>query len=261
MERPKFKWCRETIEQIRFKPDRDRVWNELMAHIEDRVEDMKTRGYTEEEAEARAVTAMGDPVAVGKQLDAVHKPWLGWLWKISRWLVGLAVAAAILCLLCVGNSNLTAWTGVSEFDREVAWNTEKYGLLYERKSNAQTKWDRYTFRVTDITRYKDSPELSFRLVVSGFLPWEKCLFLNEMYAVDSLGNRYDNIAGMYFSSLPNAYQRNYLGLATAIDRGVLSWEYCGNIDTLAPEAEWFELRYEKTGQNIVLRVYLPGGEG
>ena len=30
---------------------------------------------------------MGDPEAIGKALDQVHKPWLGWLWKVSRWLL------------------------------------------------------------------------------------------------------------------------------------------------------------------------------
>lgn len=255
-------WLDEVVGQIRFVPDRKAVFEELTAHIQDRSDDLASRGYTREEAEARTLLAMGDPIEVGKQLDAVHKPWLGWLWKVSRWLVFLAIAAVAICWFNYGGDPFSAWTGESTFEQQVAWNTEKFGLRYAVESDAQTEWRRYTFRVTDVVRYRDYDKLSFRLVIDGFLPWEECLRLDEMYAVDSLGNRYDNMASMYYNYLPNAYTtRDYLSIATANDRIFFSWEYDGTIECIDPAAEWFELRHERAGQIIVLRVDLPGGEG
>ncbi len=254
-------WLDEAVGQIRFAPDRKAVFEELTAHIQDRSDDLVSRGYTREEADDRTLLAMGDPVEVGKQLDAVHKPWLGWLWKVSRWLVFAAMAAVLICWLSYGGNPFSAWTGESTFERHVKWGTEKYGLMYEAESNARAKWDRYTFRVTDVVMYRDYSKLSFRLVVDGFYPWEDWLMLNEMYAVDSLGNRYDNIGSIYYSYQPNAYMQDYLSLANAHDRGLFSWEYCGFIETLDPKAEWFELRYERAEEKIVLWVDLPGGEG
>lgn len=261
MAKSRREWLDEAVGQIRFVPDRKAVFEELVAHIQDRSDDMVSRGYTREEADDRTLRAMGDPVEVGKQLDAVHKPWLGWLWKVSRWLVFAAVAAAVICWLSYGGNPFSEWTGESTFEQQTAWNAEHHTLLHTTETNAQTKWGRYTFRVTDVVRYEDYDRLLFRLVIDGFLPWEQCLRLDEMYAVDSLGNRYDNLQSMYFSYLPNAYMQDYLSIGMANDRVFFSWEYTGEIVYIDPAAEWFELRHERAGQNIVLRVDLPGGEG
>ena len=54
---------------------------------------------------------MGDPVEVGLALDKVHKPWLGWLWEISRVVLALSLAVALLF----------GWDGVNWTQR--IWNT------------------------------------------------------------------------------------------------------------------------------------------
>ena len=39
-----------------------------------------------EDAEARALEDMGDPEEIGKELARIHKPWLGYLWRASKWI-------------------------------------------------------------------------------------------------------------------------------------------------------------------------------
>ena len=47
---------------------------------------------------------VGDPVEIGKALDRVHRPWLGWLWLVSK---ALAVLSLIVVLLYGGSNYMT----------------------------------------------------------------------------------------------------------------------------------------------------------
>lgn len=88
-------WCRQVTDQVRFKPDRAAIEQELTAHYEDHVRDLVRLDYTPELARQRALAAMGDPKTIGKALDRVHKPWLGWLWRLSRWLMAVLAVTAV----------------------------------------------------------------------------------------------------------------------------------------------------------------------
>lgn len=92
-----FQWLYIATRGIRFKPDRTAVRRELEAHLEDKRTDLQ-RIFPElssEEVERRAVESMGDAWEVRKQLAKIHKPWLGYLWRLSQ------VLAVLACLWLV----------------------------------------------------------------------------------------------------------------------------------------------------------------
>lgn len=96
-------WVDAVCEQVRFQPDRKGIEKELRIHYEDHVNDLLRLGRARELAEERALAAMGNAQEVGRALDRVHKPWLGWLWEASRWLArGLAVLALVTMFRSVG---------------------------------------------------------------------------------------------------------------------------------------------------------------
>lgn len=65
-------------EQIRYKKALPMIEKELEDHMEDQKKDFLASGMTEKEAEAAAVMEMGDPVAVGVDMDRIHRQrWLG----------------------------------------------------------------------------------------------------------------------------------------------------------------------------------------
>ena len=86
-------WLDTAVKKIRFKPDRREVRAELSAHLEDKALDFQRifPDMTREEAWERAVSDMGDPMEVGKELAKVHKPWLGYLWRASQVLLALTI--------------------------------------------------------------------------------------------------------------------------------------------------------------------------
>ena len=63
-------------EQIRWKRARPVVISELQRHLEDQRDAFAAEGY--ENAEQMAVKEMGDPVSVGLELDAIHRPRPQW---------------------------------------------------------------------------------------------------------------------------------------------------------------------------------------
>ena len=94
-------WLDTAVGGIRFGPDRAAVREELEAHMEDKAADLQRifPGISREEAEERALSEMGDPAEIGKELARVHKPWLGWLWRAS----GVLLALVLISILGPGN--------------------------------------------------------------------------------------------------------------------------------------------------------------
>lgn len=97
------RWCDAVTDQVRFRPDRRAIAAELTAHYQDHVQDLERVGYDWKLAQRRALAAMGDPEEVGRALDHVHKPWLGWLWIASRAVLVLTVIACLLSLPGTGS--------------------------------------------------------------------------------------------------------------------------------------------------------------
>ncbi|GLC89553.1 FtsW/RodA/SpoVE family cell cycle protein [Lysinibacillus piscis] len=64
---------------IRSKEAKQHVQTELSQHIQKNKEVWLTQGYNEEEAEKKAVLAMGPPTTLGKSLNRVHKQKIDWL--------------------------------------------------------------------------------------------------------------------------------------------------------------------------------------
>ena len=80
------RWLDRAAAGIRSRPDREAVRAELEAHLEDKTADL-VRIFPDlgrQEAERQAVEQMGDPKEIGRALARLHRPWLGWLWRLSQ---------------------------------------------------------------------------------------------------------------------------------------------------------------------------------
>ena len=89
-------WVEEATRKIRFKPDRAAVARELLGHIQDLQEKYKGQGLSPYDAEMQATEDMGDPAAIADELGRLHRPYWGWLWRLSQWTLGILLAWAVL---------------------------------------------------------------------------------------------------------------------------------------------------------------------
>ena len=71
-------YLKNVCEQIKYKPARENIAEELKSHIEEQKENFMLEGIPEQEAEIEAVKVMGEPQEIGKKLNKIHKPKLDW---------------------------------------------------------------------------------------------------------------------------------------------------------------------------------------
>lgn len=65
-------------EQIKYKPIRESIAEELKNHIEESKENYIQKGLEEQIAEEKAIKQMGEAQEIGKKLDKIHRPKLDW---------------------------------------------------------------------------------------------------------------------------------------------------------------------------------------
>lgn len=65
-------------EQIKYKPIRNEIAEELESHIKEAKEGYIEQGIHEEEAEEKAIMQMGKPEKIGNKLNKIHKPKINW---------------------------------------------------------------------------------------------------------------------------------------------------------------------------------------
>lgn len=65
-------------EQIKYKPIRQNIAEELKNHVEEIKENYIAEGISEEMAETKAIEQMGNGIEIGKKLNKIHKPKLDW---------------------------------------------------------------------------------------------------------------------------------------------------------------------------------------
>ncbi len=86
-------WILLSTAHIAFPPDRKPVAEEIRASYEDHRDALIEAGESSDRAAYLALQAMGDPDEAGELLAQVHKPWLGWAWKVSRWVLAILLIA------------------------------------------------------------------------------------------------------------------------------------------------------------------------
>lgn len=63
----------EVKDQISYQPLRPSIHQELESHIQDRIEDLESKGFSLSEVEHQALHGMGNAVGIGMELNKAHK--------------------------------------------------------------------------------------------------------------------------------------------------------------------------------------------
>ena len=88
--------------QIKYKPIRNDIKDELNLHIQEAKENLILEEHlSEEQAEEKAVSNMGDALEIGKKLNKIHRPKLDWVLLI---LVGILIGFGLLVSVIRSNS-------------------------------------------------------------------------------------------------------------------------------------------------------------
>lgn len=245
------RWCDSATAKIKFKPDREAVAAELLAHLQDHRQTLIEQGMDPEEANEQALAAMGSPQEIAPQLAALHKPWVGYLYYLVKAAAILTVIIAVFQWVSILGSFTHTLVNVRNF----SYIPANYGTMDYYWNPDVSDWsDGYRFEVTEAGYRKSNPVLYFELEMI-YMPWlGDCNISHSIWAVDSMGNYYDAYAqaeyddpthvkggDMSASSLIHIYGMRIVGFDTG--------------------AEWVELHYDRDGRDLVLHIDLPGGDG
>ena len=268
MERPAFRrWCAEAVDRIRFKPDRARVRAELYTHLEDRCAAFLEAGLPPAEAEKRALSAMGSAEETAALLEKIHRPFWGYVLRAARVLLVLAALTALFVLPRYagpqGGASLGNEWRFTETARREDGVCHTRTCYTEPKSRAAS--DGYRFTLTRAAEWHAAgvtPEGiavdgdSFYLTVEAFSLRPRAQesgVLRSFYAVDSLGNVYEAFDRGY-----DAKSQTLAGNPRRSGLFTVTWDMWLS-GYRAQGADWIELRYDRAGRDIRLRVDLRGG--
>lgn len=242
-----FAWCQAATAKIRYKPDRESVSRELRDHLDDRYDALIAKGYSPEEATARTLKAMGSPQEIAPQLAAIHRPLLGYLYSITRFLgIATGICAAILVVFCLGD-NFFYHFSTDRYKSYGAYGEDFY------EPNLSAYVEGYLLRIPEAALDREAGELYIQLQATNWPGMELFDGFNYFWAVDSLGNCYPSIVEREYGT---NYGLNFRG-GTGSSTGFRSWN-C-SIDGFDCDADWVELRYDRDGRDIVFRIELTGG--
>ena len=275
MERdPVGQWLDAATKAIRFGPDRRTVRSELSAHLEDKALDFQRifPDLTQEEAQDRAASEMGDPAEIGKELARLHKPLLGYAWLASKVLLGVVIGAAVLLFANrtyqYGISNLLdgphSWYG--DYDPPIAaiYKGVELDYLGPLANSGPVQAGEYTFS-TDCGELwnvamgngETSRVVYFQLEVRHPRPMEQLNYLVEetMWAQDDRG-------GVILS------QREYFDMAARergdrkvlhfdrLDDGIFTDRYEVSLEITDRSAQRVDLRYTEMGADLTIPISL-----
>ena len=235
---PAGQWLDTAVAKIRFGPDRKEVRAELEAHLEDKALDFQRifPGLTEEEARERAVSEMGDPEKIGKELARIHKPWLGYLWRASQ----VLAVAALIWLVAVAATLAWNWLVPGEPETEESPWTYEAEIPFSSQGSVQA--GSYTLQVEGVLQMEEGHDVGgLALTWTAFSPlvWEEPTSHLYWRAEDNLGNVYFSHADLGMA-IYVAETYRYVP-ATTWERSGLGWTGRCRVWNVPREAQWVRL--------------------
>ena len=270
-------WLTLATEKIKFGADRRAVHAELREHIEDKILDIR-RIYpdmTEEAAAKRALSQMGDAVEVGRELAKIHRPWLGYIWRLSQVLlimvslyIGFQIWAGVD--LWPGFGSTALYSNGEGIERYMEKHYSDYydSLPIKLHLPVSVTAGEYSISIIDAElwgskteqpdwKYEREVYLTFEVEYDRF--WESpLLFIQNIYAEDDLGNRvYSNIEFDEWEGIPS--DPFYTKFGTRTFNSVRQCRY----EILIPIPDWqaktLYIRYDHMGSDISFALDLTGG--
>lgn len=264
-------WCEVATCRICFGPDRKKVADELMGHLEDRRDALMAQGLDENEATAKAMEAMGDAKVIAPQLGAIHKPFWGYLLRVSKIL--------LIILLCVSFNPIRKYVKNLDLNKSVSFqkfdvfDSASYGgdtgrtLLHLSQPELSFSSDGSHFTLTDACVYSQDSEyygpntarLYIRIQQTSLLPQTEHQEYFSHFAVASYFSARDSLGNEYPCFWDGTGRKDPFFCASGAQTGLFTYTHECWIIPFPSEAEWVEIIYDRDGRSYTMRVDLTGG--
>ena len=289
-----FHWCDSAVSKIKIRKDREAVKYELYGHMEDRYDSFAELGLSEDEAAQKTIEVMGSAEELADQLEKIYNPfWLYMLWASRVALIVLLIIALPTVQKHWPKNSTQQPTEPSaaydhpflSFDPYVdetcrtdtlflkqimCFEPETSGRIfpYPATISKAALWHNISYPQWSNDECEEFDSLYIQIELA---PGKTTVFpgVNDVYAVDSLGNYYystiESAISYYFATsgghLPHVYT---CCAAYKADRSARYHVHGSTYELVlsnfvSHDAEWIELRYDRDGKDYTMRINLPGG--
>ena len=255
------RWAQNAVYRIAFPGDREKVYAELMAHMEDHRDALMEQGMSEREACEAVEKAMGDPFEVAKDLEAIHRPFWGYFLQFTR---KMLIVTLIITLAAAIRFAVTTRFSPPRIHDWNMYSAASYGgdtgrtLLHMSRPEVSFETDGYTFTVTDAAKFRIEEHSACYFLVKEFnpRPWADHVEIGQWFwAEDSLGNYYYS----YYEIAQDEEPRKNCMYANVSQTGFLTYTYEFWINDF-PDADWVKICYSRDGRYETMVIDLTGGE-
>lgn len=238
-------YCDKVCSLIRRPSAREAARKELLAHLEDHAAVLEERGIPADLAARQAVESMGDPYALGRQLDRCHDSLLPRLSRLQ------AIAACVLFFFgfMIGLIQTTGCFRHENFLLPASslpcWPMET--VLAGGSVNGAGKVGGYTIRTheaalvqTDDTPSAPAhPEVQVSVTVSHWQPW-----------LDNL--HYANVPAVWHDLAGGSGTVEIDGTSSTL----LASRWCLHLEDATPGSRRFSITLGRPGDQCILNVFL-----
>ncbi|NBG88426.1 permease prefix domain 1-containing protein [Isachenkonia alkalipeptolytica] len=223
-------FIKELLREIRFFPAKKEIEQEYSDHLEDKIRDLIIEErMTREEALFITLEEMGDPREIGKALNEVHNPFLGWALLVSRGLLIVFGAFALHLLISFSSELLfhsTRDIGIEEdlviseipIDREIEMDATTY---YFDRAVIQNNGE--AFILIETLSYTRPPR----------------------------------IRGLFFTSVQDNLGNTYYDLTIPYRSRIFRKDLVLPLKNIAEEAEFLTLEFDRYNRAFEINLPLP----
>lgn len=183
MHKEKEMFLNEVVSHVKFPFDRKEIKSELEDHIEDRMLDYLDEGYSKDEALSLTIKGMGNSSDIGRELNMMHNPFLGWIWKISDIIVRVVGVISIMYILLVLIVSMNFNNPLRAIDENE--------VVYHMKVNNKVRIDDRVIQITDIL-YETDNTMHIR-----FRTYSTSIFINN-WNFSNIGTITDDLGHEYY---------------------------------------------------------------
>ena len=180
-------FCGKVCSCVRFSPDHAAISAELTGHMEEHRDALleANPGMTLWDAESEAVRGMGDPEELGRWLNQIHNPRLGWFQIWFRRVVWTLAALVLLFALPQAKETITNLIAPASYDGigmgHLLEHYDEYDVVADFTPGAVWQYEGYTFSIqravvthSETSAYRDEAlHLSYLLKVTHSDPWQR----------------------------------------------------------------------------------------
>lgn len=285
-------WCIHATKKIKYRPDRQEVFNELHQHMEDRYQDFLDQGMNKDDARKMTLHVMGDADELSPQLAAIHKPFWGYLYSSFKWVFVILAIVTLLKFIPWWKSYQYEMQSffVRSFDLPISldpFEDDTYEVknpdgiiihpwirIFHAQPNCKATYDDFTFSIKNVVLWQEQPyifqtsttqdHLYIQMDITNPFPWIEFGDAPKWFwAEDSSGKYYysnNEYASRKYAEAERANpEPSLIGVMDQTDLFTYTYYiWVRGID--CSNTEGITLHYDRDGRKIELPIDLTGGD-